>query len=234
MWLRFEDSQGASRSIVIDTSTDFRQQALRERIDRVDAVLFTHAHADHIFGLDDLRVFNFRQRQSIPCHSSAATIRTLRRTFAYAFEEGQEGGGKPKIDLIPIVDPFELFGLTIVPVPLRHGELEVLGFRVGSFAYLTDCNCVPRSSRPLLEGVETLIIDALRYRPHPTHFNVEQAIVAAREIGARRTWLTHLACEIDAADLRQPLPEGFALASDGLCFTVAADVAGLAATVRTP
>jgi phosphoribosyl 1,2-cyclic phosphate phosphodiesterase len=206
--------------VLIDTPTDLRAQALRFGLPRVDAVLFTHAHADHVFGLDDVRIFNFRQRSPIPCYGSAATLRALRRTFAYVFEEGQEGGGKPQLELIEIAGNFALLGRLVVPVPVWHGDLEVYGYRLGKFAYVTDCNVIPDTSFELLEGVEILILDALRYRPHSTHFSVTQAMEVAARIGAPRTILTHLAHEIDHDAPAVALPPGVEFGYDGLAFDV--------------
>ena len=208
------------RVLLVDTPTDLRVQALRFGLPRLDAVLYTHAHADHIFGLDDIRIFNFRQKAPIPCYGSVATLAALRRTFAYAFEPGQEGGGKPQLDLIPVVGPFELLGQSIVPVPIWHGRMEVFGYRFGRFAYVTDCNVIPEESFDLLAGVEILILDALRYRPHPTHFSLEEALAAAARIGARRTIFTHFSHDIDhdAPDIE--LPAGVELGYDGLVFDV--------------
>ena len=205
--------------VLVDTPTDLREQALRFGVPRVDAVLFTHAHADHVFGLDDVRIFNFRQRMAIPCYGSDLTLQTIRRMFAYVFEETQAGGGKPQLDLIGIREPFRLLGHEIVPVPVWHGDLEVFGYRLGSFAYATDCNRIPEESFPLLAGVETLILDALRFRPHSTHFSVDEAVAVAERIGARRTILTHLAHEIDYGDPSM-LPAGVEFGYDGLAFEV--------------
>lgn len=210
-------------TIVVDTSPDFRQQALTFALDRVDAVLYTHAHADHIYGLDDLRPFNFRQQAAIPCYGSAATLATLRRTFAYAFEPGSEGGGKPRLELIAVREPFDLLGCEVVPVPAFHGSMEVYGYRLGRFAYLTDCNRLPAASRPLLVGggLDVLILDALRYRPHATHLSVEEALALAAELGARRTILTHLAHDVDYAAPAVALPPGVEFGYDGLRFDLA-------------
>jgi phosphoribosyl 1,2-cyclic phosphate phosphodiesterase len=208
------------RIVLVDTPTDLRAQALRFGLPRVDAVLFTHSHADHIFGLDDVRIFNFRQRAAIPCYGSEPTLTNIRRIFAYVFEATQEGGGKPQLDLIPVREPFQVMGLRVIPVPVWHGDTEVFGYRIGRFAYVTDCNLIPETSYRLLEGVEILILDALRYRPHSTHFSVEEAMEAAARIGARRTILTHLAHEVDYGAPKVPLAPGVELGYDGLAFDV--------------
>jgi phosphoribosyl 1,2-cyclic phosphate phosphodiesterase len=207
-------------TLLVDTPTDLRLQALRFGLDRLDGVIFTHSHADHIFGLDDIRIFNFRQRRPIPCYGSGETLAAIRRAFAYAFETGQEGGGKPQLDLIEVREPFSVLGRRVEPVPVWHGEMEVFGYRFGPFAYVTDCNRIPEESYARLQGVEVLILDALRYRPHPTHFSIADAVEAAARIGARRTILTHLAHEVDHAAPEFPLPPGVELGYDGLAFDV--------------
>ena len=211
--LRLEVAGG---SMVIDTSPDFRQQALRFGIDRVDAVLYTHSHADHVFGLDDLRIFNFRQRGSIPCFGSAETMSRMRQIFTYVFEEGQEGGGKPRLEFLSVRAPFELLGELVVPIPVAHGAMEVFGFRVGRFACVTDVNYISEESFALLAGVELLVLSALRYRPHPTHFSLAESIAVAQRIGARRTLLTHIAHDIDHSRLLVELPPGIEIGYDGL------------------
>lgn len=210
----------AGRSLIIDTSPDFREQALRFGIDRVDAVLYTHSHADHVFGLDDLRIFNFRQGGSIPCYGSAETMDRMRQIFTYVFEDGQEGGGKPRLELVGVRAPFDLAGLQVVPVPVRHGAIEVFGYRLGRFACVTDVNYISEESFALLDGVELLVLSALRYRPHPTHFSLEESIAVAERIGARRTVLTHIAHDIDHGRLEVPLPPGIELGFDGLVATL--------------
>jgi phosphoribosyl 1,2-cyclic phosphate phosphodiesterase len=207
-------------TVLVDAPTDLRQQALRFGLHRVDAVLFTHTHADHVFGLDDVRIFNFRQRAPIPCYGSAETLGNLRRMFSYVFEDGPEGGGKPQLELVEVGGPFELLGRRFVPVPVWHGETAVLGYRLGDFAYVTDCSRIPETSFRLLEGVRVLILDALRYRPHSTHFSIEEAIAAAARVGPDRTIFTHLSHDIDHDAPAVPLPEGYELGHDGLAFDI--------------
>ena len=204
------------RVVLVDTPTDLRQQALRFGIPRVDAILFTHAHADHIFGLDDVRIFNFRQRQSIPCYGSKTTLSALRQTFAYVFEPGQEGGGKPRLELVESRGDIALHGRTFEPVPVLHGSLPVDGYRVGDFAYVTDCSQIPEASFDLLRGLDVLILGALRYTEHPTHFSISQALEAAERIGANQTYFTHLAHEVDHHDPQIALPSNVNFGHDGL------------------
>jgi phosphoribosyl 1,2-cyclic phosphate phosphodiesterase len=202
--------------VLVDTSVDLREQALRFGLPRVDAVLFTHPHADHLFGLDELRIFNYRQSATIPCYGAPETLVAVRRTFAYAFEEGQEGGGKPRIDLIAVDGPLELLGRRFLPVPVWHGSMPVLGWRVGSFAYVTDVNRIPDPSWELLEDLEVLILGALRYRPHPTHFTIEEALGVVERLRPRRAYFTHLAHEVQHARPRLALPAGVEFGFDGL------------------
>lgn len=209
------------RILLVDTPTDLRQQALKFGLPRVDAILFTHAHADHIFGLDDVRIFNFRQRQTIPCYGSRSTLAALRRTFSYVFDDGQAGGGKPRLDLREMAGPLDLFGRRIEPVPVLHGRLPVYGYRCGSFAYVTDCSFIPEESWGLLQGLEVLILGALRYSTHPTHFSVEQAIDVAQRLDARQTYFTHLAHEVDHDRPEVTLPPGVDFGYDGLVLDLA-------------
>ncbi|MEM1179345.1 MAG: MBL fold metallo-hydrolase [Acidobacteriota bacterium] len=209
------------RVILIDTSPDLRQQCLRFSVERVDAVLYTHSHADHIFGLDDLRPFNFRQDDPIACFGSAHTLGHLRRTFAYAFDGvPSEGGGKPRLITAEVEGIFEVFDLEIQALPVLHGSLEVTAYRIGPFAYVTDCHHIPDSTFEALRGTRILILDALRYEPHPTHFSVAEALDAARRIGAERTYLTHMNHDIDYNAPAVELPPGVELAYDGLTFHV--------------
>ena len=211
----------AVRFVLVDTSTDLRTQALARNVRRVDAILFTHTHADHVFGIDDVRRFNQIQKSAIPCLADAGTVASLRRMFAYIFEPPrQQGGGLPQLVLFRIAGPFSLGGVEIVPVPLFHGVLPVLGFRIGSFAYLTDCNRVPDESVALLAGVRTLIIDALRHRSHSTHFSVREATEMSARIGAERTYFTHISHDLGHAVTNASLPAGVELAYDGLVLEI--------------
>jgi phosphoribosyl 1,2-cyclic phosphate phosphodiesterase len=214
----------AVRSILVDTSTDLREQALANNVRRVDAILFTHSHADHIFGLDDVRRYNQIQRGAIACFADADTAANLRQMFSYVFDPpAQIGGGIPQLTLFTIGGRFSLGGVEIVPVPLFHGRLPVLGFRIGPFAYLTDCNRIPDESWMLLNengGVRTLILDALRHRPHSTHFSVGEAIDVAARLGAERAYFTHICHDLGHADTSARLPAGVELAYDGLVLEV--------------
>ena len=211
----------AVRRVLIDTSSDLRAQALTFGIRRLDAILYTHSHADHVLGLDEVRRFNRLQKEAIPCYSDARTRADLRRTFSYIFDEDTpKGGGIPKIVLNEIAGPFSLGAVDVVPVPIMHGSRPILGFRIGSFAYLTDCSAIPDASWPLLNGVRTLVLDALRERPHTTHFSVPEAIKAAAQIGAERTYLTHISHELGHAETCARLPRGVELAYDGLVLEI--------------
>jgi len=205
------------RSILVDTATDLREQALANNIRRVDAILFTHSHADHVFGLDDVRRYNHMQRSAIACFASRDTLGALRQTFSYIFEPPmQKGGGLPELKLFEIAGAFTLGGIEIVPVPLLHGSLPVLGFRSGAFAYLTDCNRIPDASWPLLDGVRIVILDALRHRPHSTHFSLTEAIDVARRLRVERAYFTHICHDLPHAETSAQLPAGVELAYDGL------------------
>jgi phosphoribosyl 1,2-cyclic phosphate phosphodiesterase len=202
-------------NILIDTATDLRQQLLRENIRHIDAVLYTHIHADHLHGIDDLRVFTLRGEPAIPLYGAASTLKRIQHNFSYIFDPTSEPGYIPQLKTCPVTGPFEIYGLTLIPVPLLHGNMEVFGYRIGSLAYLTDCNGIPDTSIKLLEGVDYLVIDGLRIRPHRTHFNIQQAVTMAQTIGAKNTWLTHLSHEIDHQKHEQELPNGIKLAFDG-------------------
>jgi phosphoribosyl 1,2-cyclic phosphate phosphodiesterase len=212
--------------LLVDTATDLRQQALRYDISHVDAVLFTHAHADHILGLDDLRSFNALQGTPIPCYANREAWETIRRQFSYVFEGPlQLGGGVPQLTTNEIRAPFFIRGVRVVPVPLWHGKLPILGFRFGNFAYLTDCNRIPDEAWPLVDGVEFLVLDALRDEPHETHFTLGEAVAAAQRIGPHRAYFTHMTHDLPHAKTNARLPRGIELAYDGLVLDIEVDVA---------
>lgn len=208
--------QGVFR-LLVDTSTDLRQQALRERIDRVDAVFYTHAHADHIFGFDELRRFNHLTRRPLPAYGDRETLDAIRRTFSYAYDPGApKGGGVPHVDLNEVTGPFTLAGHVITPVPVMHGTTRVNGLRVGGFAYVTDCNLIPPDSMALLAGLDVLILDALRHKPHPTHFTVSGALEAVAALAPRAAFFTHMTHDLGHETTCAALPAGVSLAYDGL------------------
>jgi phosphoribosyl 1,2-cyclic phosphate phosphodiesterase len=206
----------AVRHVLVDTSPDLRQQCLANHVSRVDAVLFTHAHADHICGFDDIRRFNQMQQVPMTCFGAADTFDDLRKMFGYVFNPPkQQGGGLPQVRLFTLGGAFSLGGVQFVPVPVMHGLLPVLGFRIGSFAYLTDCNLIPDASWPLLAGVTTVILDALRRRTHSTHFNIDEAIAVVARLGATRAYFTHISHDLGHAETCAHLPPGVELAYDG-------------------
>lgn len=203
--------------VLIDTATDLRTQALTLNVTRVDAILFTHSHADHIMGLDDVRRFNALRGGAIPCWADERSAADIRRAFWYVFDPTvPRGGGLPEIDLHVVEGPVRIGGASFEPVPIRHGARVILGWRVDRFAYLTDCSGIPDGSWPLLDGVEAVVLSALRDRPHPTHFTLDQAVDAARRIGASRVWFTHMTHDLPHVATCARLPQGMALAYDGL------------------
>jgi phosphoribosyl 1,2-cyclic phosphate phosphodiesterase len=211
----------AVRHVLVDTSTDLRAQALANDVTRVDAILFTHSHADHVFGLDEVRRYNILQRAPIPCYADAQTLDDVRQTFAYIFAAGEKhGGGVPQLLLSRIGGPFTLGGVEFVPVPILHGPRPILGFRVGTFAYLTDCSRIPDESWPLLAGVRTLVVDALRERPHPTHFTVGEALAVVARLAPERAYFTHICHDLPHAATNARLPPGVELAYDGLVLDI--------------
>ncbi|MBM4012688.1 MAG: MBL fold metallo-hydrolase [Planctomycetota bacterium] len=204
--------------LLVDTSPDLRGQLLRERIGRVDAVLYTHDHVDHVYGLDDLRPLCFATGRPVPLYCQARVENRIRKAFDYAFTEGPPlGGGVPKVVFERIgPTPFELLGARITPLPLRHGVFDVLGFRFGNVAYCTDTNLIPDDTWPLLQGLDVLVLDCLRPTRHPTHFCLAESLETAARTGATRTLLVHMAHDVRHADLAARLPPGVELAVDGL------------------
>jgi phosphoribosyl 1,2-cyclic phosphate phosphodiesterase len=211
----------ARGNLLIDTTPELRVQLLRERVRYVHAIAFTHHHADHLFGLDDARLFPKRIGGPIPVYCEQATEETIRRVFSYAFRPGAEQwppGFVPKLQFVRITPgvEFQLLGQSILPIRLEHGPFPVLGFRVGSLAYCTDVSRIPEDSRPLLEGLDVLVLDALRHEPHPTHFSLTEALAVIESLKPRRTFLTHLSHSFDHGPTQASLPPDVALAYDGL------------------
>lgn len=207
-------------NVLIDTPPDLRTQLLREGIGIVHAVVYTHEHADHLFGLDDVRVLQFYLGHPVPLYCEATVEQRIRQSFNYAFvdQEPTHAGAVPQLEFHQIdTEPFGLMGARFIPIRLKHGpRFEVLGFRVGNIAYCTDTNAIPPESFPLLEGLDVLVLDALRDRPHATHFSLEEALAVSRRISPRRTVLTHVSHELDYESTNARLPAGIELACDGM------------------
>jgi phosphoribosyl 1,2-cyclic phosphate phosphodiesterase len=206
----------ADHCVIIDTGPDFRQQALREAIHHIDSVLYTHAHADHILGLDDLRPLSFRNKHKIPLYADDAAAKVIERIFDYTFSVNATYPMRARVEMHRLGQAVDIHGAVFHRVPLRHGEEEVAGFRFGNAAYLTDMSDIPEGSMRLLENLEVVILDALRHQPHPSHATLEQAIDFANRIGARRTFFTHMSHELHHADTNRELPERIQLSYDGL------------------
>lgn len=209
--------QTEGQNIVVDTTPDFREQILRARLDRLDAVVFTHPHADHILGLDDVRPFNFRHRTRIPIFASEPTFAVLRRVFDYVFEKREHKSMVPQLDVNIINESaFDVCGVRFEPIPVTHGDATIFGFRFGNVAYLTDHSAIPESSMQKLLGLDVLFLDALRHRPHPTHSTVAESIVTAERLRASRTYFTHICHDLPHEATQATLPPGVFLAYDGL------------------
>lgn len=203
------------QSFVIDTGPDFRQQMLREHIKRVDAIIFTHAHRDHTAGLDDVRAYNFLQKADMPVYGRQAVLSQLKVEYAYAFQETRYPG-IPQIALNEISDdPFTINGVTIVPLPVMHLNVPVLGFRIGNFCYITDANYIPDATLERMKNTEVLVLNALQHEPHISHFNVEQAVEQVNRIRPEKAYFTHISHKLGRHALVN-LPDGIELAYDGL------------------
>jgi phosphoribosyl 1,2-cyclic phosphate phosphodiesterase len=201
---------------LIDTATEFRLQALKNQIPRVDLVLITHHHADHVSGFDDLRRFNQLQGGPIPVYGRSESLTGIATMFPYIFDDTvQVGGGKPQVQLLPVNHGFEAMGVTITPIPIFHGRLSIYGYRIGRFAYLTDCSRIPEESLALLEGLDLLVLGVLRFRAHPTHFNLEEGLRVVERLKPGRCLFTHISHDFKHSDMTHYLPEGVELGYDG-------------------
>jgi phosphoribosyl 1,2-cyclic phosphate phosphodiesterase len=228
--VRWADAAGQDRAVVIDTGPDFRSQALRSGINRLDAVFYTHSHADHILGLDDLRPLSFKAFRAgapIPLYTTAETREALERIYDYTFAPSATYPNRARLSLEPVQAVTSVHGVDFIRIPLKHGNLEIVGYRFGRAAYLTDVSEIPEQSFALLEGLDHLVLSALRHKPHPNHATVEQALAWARRIGAKQTWLTHIAHELGHEVTSRALPAGVAVAYDGLTLPVVLRAPGL-------
>jgi phosphoribosyl 1,2-cyclic phosphate phosphodiesterase len=207
----------SGHNVLIDTTPDFRTQALRAKINRLDAVVFTHSHADHLMGLDDVRPFNFRQQERIPIYAANGTMAAIKRCFPYIFDNEKKESNVPKLEAREISGaPFDVLGVEFRPVPILHGSQTILGFRFGDAAYLTDHSAIPESSLELLRGLDVLFLDALRYKPHPTHSTVEQSVATVDLLQPRRAFFTHICHDLGHERAESLLPANIRLAYDGL------------------
>lgn len=206
--------------LLIDASVEFRLQCLANNIRQIDAVLLTHEHADHIFGLDDLRRFTIGRDRAMPIHASARTLQSVRRSFWYVFEQTQRGGGKPNFSLHELDHSQTICGVPIEAIDVFHGGMPITAFRIGDFAYVTDVSRIPPASFERLRGLDTLVLDALRPKPHPTHFSLSQAVEVTRQLNPRRAFFTHVTHDVEHEATNASLPEGMELAYDGLVIEV--------------
>ncbi len=207
-------------NILIDTSTDLRYQALKNGIKRVDAVLFTHAHADHVHGIDELRSFNFIQKRAIPCFGNAITLDRIKTMFSYIFKDHNLGGGVPSLTMNEASEAFSLLNEEIIPIEVMHGDLPILAYRIANIAYITDCSEISPESMRKLEGLDLLILGALRYKPHNTHFSVDEALDVLKTLKPKRALFTHMGHDLDFEKTSARLPEGVGLAYDGMTIDI--------------
>ncbi len=206
----------AGRCVLIDTTPDFREQALRERITKVDAILYTHAHADHVLGLDDIRPLSFKHESKIPLYANPPTARAIQNIFSYIFDPEYKYGSLARVQMNLMEGDLDLFGARIQPIRVMHGKAEIYGFRFGSAAYLTDLSEIPPASMERLQGLDILFLDALRHRPHPTHSTVENSLRLVEELRPKRAFFTHISHDLPHEETNKTLPEHVRLSHDGL------------------
>jgi phosphoribosyl 1,2-cyclic phosphate phosphodiesterase len=208
--------------ILIDTSPDFRQQMLLNNITDIDAILYTHYHIDHIMGLDDIRQINQLHNKFVNIYGNRETLERIKQTFSYIFDPNTyRGGGIPDLNIHEIsLAKFNISGLEVIPLEYLHGPNMIYGYRIGDFAYMTDCSKIPEPEFDKLKNLKILILDALRYRKHPTHFSIDEAVEAAKRIGAKQTYFTHMTHDVVHDEVNAKLPKGIELAYDGLTFEV--------------
>jgi phosphoribosyl 1,2-cyclic phosphate phosphodiesterase len=206
----------SGKVVLIDTTPDFREQAIREDITRIDAVLYTHSHADHILGIDDLRPLSYHRDGKIPLYARAEAAEYIRNMFRYIFDADYKFGGLARLELRPIAGSFDLFGAKVEPISVIHGETEIFGFRLGSAAYLTDFSEIPEASFAQLEGLDILFLDGLRHKPHPTHSTVENSIRIADKVKAKRVFFTHICHDLPHEATNASLPPHVRLSYDGM------------------
>lgn len=204
------------KNILIDSGPDLRQQSLREGLTHVDAVLYTHTHADHLHGIDDLRAFCVLQKSQIPLYGSQSTVNHIAEKFGYTLREPNQSWEIPVLKAHAISAPFDIFGETITPLPIKHGYMDIFGYRIKNFAYLTDVSVIPESTFSLLEGLDVLLLDCLRTKPHFTHIHLEQSLAYASRIQAKKTYLIHMTHEFEFNTLSQALPANVFVGYDGL------------------
>jgi phosphoribosyl 1,2-cyclic phosphate phosphodiesterase len=209
-------SLDTGENILIDTGPDLRNQSLRENIKRVDAVLYTHTHADHLHGIDDLRAFCVIQRQQIPLYAKEDAVVHITQKFGYTLREPSDFWEMPVLRAEIVDAPFEILGVKITPIPVMHGRAQIFGYRIGNIAYMTDVSEIPESSFALLEGLDILLLDCLREKSHPTHINIEQSIAYIGRIKAKQSYLIHMTHELEYASLSKKLPKNVFVGFDGL------------------
>lgn len=205
-----------NKSFLIDTPQELRLQLLNNKITEFNAVLYTHPHADHLLGFDDIRSINKITEKEIPCYGNSYTIKEIKRVFPYIFDAIQKGGGLPKVCFHTVNEPFEVQNIQIIPLPVKHGKLSILGYRLEKIAYITDCSFIPEDTYDLLEGIEVLIIGALRYRKHKTHMNIKEAVKVVSKINVPRAFFTHMSHDLEYLELKCRIPDNISPAYDGL------------------